>query len=390
VYIDALPLDGIDNKNTPFIKQFIDNGTTYVLENIMGYSFGIQSTLLSGKLPSETEQWMPYIYSSNINVPVKSKVLAYVTKTFGTDMNLPFQLRRVCNMLTSNFVFRKGAKIGSIPWFVIDKFYIRPYYYMHELPAYNELKESLYSQRIKTLYFGPRLHKDPINNLIKFIDFKINNNKHDNVFIILYLDALDGAGHKFGVGSNAWIEALRKIDHNLGSLYKFLNSKANDHHLALFSDHQMCNAKYTINIPYYLRKSGLEMVEDVVIFIDATITLIWVEKESKRNHVLTTLEKIGADKIIVFDKESSAKLLEKYGVLFKDRIYGDIIVQVRPNYVFFPNFYSDIHALTGVHGFLPNEKYQQSFLTLGADFDFKKIPRLSHVKDIRKFIENWF
>jgi hypothetical protein len=54
VYVDALPYEKINSESAPFVHRFISEGRTYKLQNIMGYSFGIQSTMLSGRLPSET------------------------------------------------------------------------------------------------------------------------------------------------------------------------------------------------------------------------------------------------------------------------------------------------------------------------------------------------
>ena len=93
VYVDALPLNSITQNVTPFLHQLKTEGETYPLENIMGYSFGIQSTLLSGKLPSETEHWMPYLRSPNQRSLFK--VMSSIGRSLNLKRNLPFPLNLV-------------------------------------------------------------------------------------------------------------------------------------------------------------------------------------------------------------------------------------------------------------------------------------------------------
>lgn len=387
-YVDALALDWIDNQNTPFLRKLVDNEKTCILENVMGYSFAIQSTLLSGRLPCETEHWMPYMFSPS-EVPYEPRMLAYGAKMLGGHLAMPLTLRRVHNAITSSFVIRKGAKIGALPWRLMDQFYVRPYYYMNELPAFEKMKTDFQDQtNALVLYFGPPIHRNPINELVNYLSLNRNVTNGQTLLIILYLDNLDGVGHGFGVGSSPWVSSLRKIDRDLNFLSSFLKTMGIDSNLAIFSDHQMCNAKYVINISHQLNLSGIVLPNDATVFIDATIALIWVNKESLRRRVLSSLDKIGPKRITVLDKQNSERLLERYGVLFKNRIYGDLIVQTMPNHIFFPNFYSDIKALTGVHGFLPSEICQQSFLIV-SDSYASRGPKLSHVKDIRKLLDFW-
>jgi len=382
-YIDALPFDRVDNKNTPFLNSLILNGKTHFLENIMGYSFGIQSTLLSGKLPSETGQWMPYVHSTNSGLT--SKTLASTARTFNrfnVNWTLPFFLKRLHAAFTGNFVIHKGAKIASIPFSVIDKFCIKPYYYMHELPEYLDFKQSFNRKGFQCHYFGPILHQNPIASLISSIRNREVSSGSDS-FSFLYLDGLDGIGHNFGIDSNLWIETLRQTDRNLQSLSNFFKSQEIEFKLAIFSDHEMCNAKEIINLPLFLKQMGISIPKDVILFVDATIALIWFNNDKAKNIVRKVLEKIGSEKLVVIQKDE--KLLEKSGVLFKDGEYGDLIIQSKPGFIFFPNYYSDLYPLIGVHGFLPSEKYQRAFLTLPQDCSCCDSPL--HIKDIRRTIE---
>ena len=113
VYVDALPLKSINADATPFLHLLKNESDTYTLENIMGYSFGIQSTLLSGKLPSETEHWMPYIRSPNKRSLIR--VMSSIGRRVNFKENLPFPLKVARWGLMYKLVLETGAKTCSIP-----------------------------------------------------------------------------------------------------------------------------------------------------------------------------------------------------------------------------------------------------------------------------------
>jgi hypothetical protein len=67
--------------------------------------------------------------------------------------------------------------------------------------------------------------------------------KQDNSFAYVYLNDLDVAGHRFGVGSEQWIAALSKVDDVAGRLIESLPSGSR---LWLTGDHGMLNAQERI------------------------------------------------------------------------------------------------------------------------------------------------
>ena len=76
-YIDALDSGMLSAKFTPFLFNLANKGYYQKLENIAGFSFAIQSCMLSGKYPDENLHWMPYFYSPE-NSPILFKALSNV------------------------------------------------------------------------------------------------------------------------------------------------------------------------------------------------------------------------------------------------------------------------------------------------------------------------
>ncbi len=62
-YIDALNSSFIAPSIMPFLSNLATKHRYTQLENVIGYSFAIQSCMLSGKYPEETNHWLPYFYS---------------------------------------------------------------------------------------------------------------------------------------------------------------------------------------------------------------------------------------------------------------------------------------------------------------------------------------
>ena len=389
VYVDALPYEKINAGSAPFIYRFISEGKTYRLRNIMGYSFGIQSTLLSGRLPSETKHFMPYVYAPNSS-PFIFKFLARLSRRLNADVNVPHLLKMIRYGLMSKLIIRKGVKVNFLPWNIIDRFYIYPYYYMNELPFLADLRKDFQSKYGMTVpYFGPPLSKEPIDDAINYVKAMVATENAGNSLLMVYVDALDGIGHAYGVGTEVWKKTLVNIDNELRMLRRFLNANLKNWSLTLFSDHGMCNVDRTIDILSVIKSSGLTR-KQITIFVDATLSFIWLEDKSAKYKILRALEGLSNDKIVVFRRDKDKEVLREYGVLADDNRFGDIIIQTMPGFMFFPNFYSYLKPFKGVHGFLPESRYQQSFMTLvvnhssiGKDQQIK----IDHIKGIRKVLE---
>jgi len=389
VYVDALPYEKINSESTPFLHWFVNEGRTYKLQNIMGYSFGIQSTMLSGRLPSETKHFMPYVYAPNAS-PFLFKFIARLARKLGVDVNFPRSLKIVRYGLMSKFILKRGVKINFIPWNIIDKFFIYPYYYIHELPFFSDLKSNLQSKYgVNLLYFGPPISSKPITDAINYVKAIIQTKDANNSLLIVYLDTLDRVGHAYGVDARAWKRTIINVDNELEMLHRFLSTNLNKWSLALFSDHGMCNVDETIDILGTMKSYGLTP-KQFTIFVDATISLIWLEEQPAKYKVFKALEGLGSDKVTFFRNDEDKETLSRYGVFTEDNCFGDIIVQAMPGFMFFPNFYSYLKPFKGVHGFLPESKYQQSFMTLLLNhYSIGKNPQIeiNHIKEIRKVLE---
>ncbi|MEM2506670.1 MAG: alkaline phosphatase family protein [Nitrososphaeria archaeon] len=389
VYVDALPYIQVSDKLMPFLSELFKKSKTYMLQNIMGYSFGIQSTILSGKLPSETMHWMPYVY--RLSNDAFKRCISSLARKIDIDITLPHPLKIARYGFNSRFIMRKGAKIGSMPLKFIDRFHVYPYYYINELPYFKSLKEDLNNKfGTEVRYFGPPQNKEPVGQAIQYVK-GLNGVINNNVLLFVYLDMLDGIGHSKGVNSKEWNLALTYVDRNIEIMYTYVKKKFNNFAFMIFSDHGMCNVKDTFDVMRCLRMTGLDR-DQATFFVDATLTMIWLNEyeDSMEVKLKETIKRLFGYKVVVLGRKTDKNLLQKCGIYREDRAYGDIIIQTCPGFMFFPNFYSDIKPFIGVHGFLPHEEHQQSFLVFAPCGNELDHPTIYNLTDIRFLLEQVF
>lgn len=395
MYIDALPLEYINPNYTPYLYKFITAGSFYILENIPGYSFGIQSAILSGKLPQDTLHWMPYIFKTerkvfhslhSMYIPLLRRApLHYLEALRQTDLQpLKYTYQfMLCNPLLKHS--NEGVKLCGTPLSLLDDILIYPYYYMNENPFFLMLKKELEHYNISVVYMGHSL-----SNAVEILrltkkETDLVSKESARLILFIYIDNLDGVGHSRGIETPDWLNVLRAVDVFLYLLYKRLNSISYHTNLIVFSDHGMCNADEYIDIEnLFLRYFPRNSIQYI---IDATLAFIRVNRDDSntKDLMVKVLERKLHKKVMVLDTELHYEELKQNGVHFANREYGDIIIQAKPCKEFFPNFYSITNKLIGLHGFWPNEPVQQAFIvSLIREKDPCKNP--SHIKDIKHYI----
>jgi hypothetical protein len=375
-YIDALNSCFLKPDVMPFLANFASKHHYQVLENVFGYSFAIQSCMLSGKYPDENNHWLPYFYASQ-----KSPMLFKTLNKIGTV--IPFDRVPALRYLTvgraRSFILEEGVRVNNVPFSIIDKLAIYPYYYMCELPFFNKLKKLLKDKcQTPLTYIGPpNVKKDFCKLLLKHVQ-QAHNQKE---LVIVYDDALDGLGHRFGPYSTECIVYAKSLDRALLQTYQTLKKSYGKYLTFLvFSDHGQCNQVYSINILAELSRFGLRLGEDYLCFVDATLVLFWPQNETKKQRIIKALQTIKHGTLI----DGSRRKL--YHMNFNDNRFGEMIFALRPGGTFFPNFFSPLSAMKGLHGYLPEENVQKAFLISNKRPSF----HLMHVKDIQKMLTNIF
>ncbi|MEM1832195.1 MAG: alkaline phosphatase family protein [Desulfurococcaceae archaeon] len=391
IYIDALDFNKLNLllDKTSFFRA-VD--TVLSLNNIPGYSFGIQSTLLTSKLPQEHKHWMPYIYLGN-KMKEKEKDMERIKKSLVPIKRLlPLKLRfnnKVIELVftqSNNIVHRiitgRKALLSSIPLEWFDKIYVYPYYYMNELPFFKMLEKEISKKGCQVYYLGHNL-----NNCIEKLTntlLESYRKSHEKVLLFLYVDDLDRVGHRYGAFTSHYLDTMLYIDVFLRKISETCESVSKDFVLLVFSDHGMCDTAGKVDLVRILKRI-IEHVEFAV--IDATLAFVWLREGSHVDDVVSYLELQLGDQAIVFTPLYNKRELERYGVYFNNREYGDVIIQLKPCRIFYPNFYSSLWWLKALHGFWPTEDVQKSFLVVRSSTSHSDIfCNLKSVADVRNIL----
>jgi hypothetical protein len=360
----------------PFLSDLAKEHCYHLLENVIGYSFAIQSSMLSGMYPEDNDHWMPYFYSPESS-PTAFKTFGKVGSILMFD-KLPM-IRYLAMWQTRRFVLKKGVQPNNIPSSMIGKMSVYPYYYMCELPFFHELRELL-SKKYQTAltYIGPPQTKTHI--YIPFLDY-IKSSKHEKELVIAYDDKLDMCGHEFGPYSTNCLRYAKFLDSALHMSYQKLKKRfGNSLTFVVFSDHGQCDQTNTLNLLPELAKAGLNIGEEYLCFLDSTLALFWPKNQATKEKIVKRLGEIKMGKVI------DEPLQKQYHIEFKNRKYGDIVFALRPGATFFPNSYSPQNALKGLHGYLPEDNVQKALLIADKPFTHN----FGHVKDFKDFSLNAF
>lgn len=368
-YVDALNSSFLKPSIMPFLSDLASKHYYKELRNVMGYSFAIQSCMLSGKYPEETNHWMPYFYSPEES-PLLFKTLNRIGTIFPLD-RLPF-LRYLMVRGSRKFLLKEGVQVNNIPLCEIDKMAIYPYYYMCELPFFSELQDLLQkTSHTRLTYLGPpKIKAQLYAHLLEYI----RTSEHENEVTIAYDDTLDRLGHRFGPYSPQCSYYAKSLDHILSTIYEKLTRIFGKRLVFfVFSDHGMCECSYQFNLLSELDEKRLKLGDDYLCFVDATLALFWPKNKVVKQKILDLLGEIKMGKVI------DARAQKKYHIKFNDKRYGEITFALNPGGTFVPNFFSPFGAMKGLHGYLPEEDVQKGFLISNE----KLSDRCKHVKDLR-------
>jgi predicted AlkP superfamily pyrophosphatase or phosphodiesterase len=395
--VDALPLKYVNPNYTPYLFNLLREvgGRVYVLQNIPGYSFGIQSTLLSGLLPQESYHWMPYMFKSVEEethfINYMKNVCEYnplicndiIKRALHVFRNTKFNnVKLLYEALLHVMVFwnTRGVKLRGIPPEHFEKIFIFPYFYMNENPFFVMLKRGIERKSdIKVYYIGHSLSK----NIEKLPILLSTIKETSRLFIFAYIDDLDGIGHKIGVASREWLNTLKQIDFFIYRMYRDLSAISKHVKILIFSDHGMCNADEYIDLENFLINKLSNRAIDYI--IDATLAFIRVHTSSLKDSVFNLLKRKLKDKALILDIEEDKEVLKRHGIYFANGEYGDIIVQTKRCKGFFPSSYSITRKLVGLHGFWPTESTHQAFI-FSLFMERRSCRDLHHVKDLRDYI----
>jgi len=145
--------------------------------------------------------------------------------------------------------------------------------------------------------------------------------------------------------------------------------------IVIFSDHSQVEYVSHIDILAIFDRYGIKIPDDIIPFVDATLAIIYVQKENIMEKLISVFSKIPTVRIITRENAHA------FALDFPNRMYGDLFVILKPGYTFIPNFYSRT-PMQGLHGYLPKDSVQKGYIIGNSNL----VQDLDHVRDIKKLL----
>jgi hypothetical protein len=142
----------------------------------------------------------------------------------------------------------------------------------------------------------------------------------------------------------------------------------------VFGDHGMADATGVVDLLTPLARLPLKMKRDFLYFVDSTMARFWFFRDGVREQVADLLARIRGGQVLEDDE------LERLGVLYPDRRYGELIYLADPGVLFVPSFMGK-KPIAAMHGYHPDhEDGDTLFLT---NFDHRP---LTKTRDLGPFL----
>lgn len=169
-------------------------------------------------------------------------------------------------------------------------------------------------------------------------------------FFFLYLCELDGFLHAHRTEPGAVAARLAWYADRLREVFERARGLDGAARFTVCSDHGMAPVRGTWDLAGHVRASGLRMPADYLAVYDSTMARYWLFTERARREIPARLHGLPCGRIVPDDE------LERLGVRFADRRYGELIFLMDPGWLVADgDFNGPGWRPAGMHGYHPDD-----------------------------------
>jgi len=346
VLIDALGWEIIKD------RSFLTNELPFrrPLKTVLGYSCGAIPTILTGLMPAQTGRWNLFYYD-----PQGSPFRWLHWFSFLPD-------RLLDNRYSRKVIKELGRRVmGMGPLFECG---VSP----RLLPRFNYVeKENIYaaggisgSVSIFDLLTDRRIpHR--IYSYHCLTDAQILDHARADIksggarFFFVYLSEIDYFLHKRRDDDEAVTQRLAWYDQQLHELFAVAIERDPQATFTVISDHGMTRVRSHYDLVGRIDALGFKMPKQYMAVYDSTMARYWFRDDGARRGILSELERTSCGKILD-DGE-----LDRLGILFPDRRYGETIFLLDPGWLIAEsNFNGGGWNPVGMHGYHPSDSHSDA------------------------------
>lgn len=369
VLIDALGWKILED------QQFLNDVLRFrqPLETVLGFSSGAIPSLLTGCSPSRHGHWNLFYYDPEKSPFAWMRGLRHLPEAL-VNHRVSQKLikeagKRLFHMGPQFECYVKPTLMPSFNW-VERRCIYEPGGISGAPSIFDKLTESGIQYRAYSYH-----HWNDQEILARAQDDLENG---DAEFFFVYLCELDAELHAFWAHPERLHSMLAGYESKLRKLCETALQLDPEASIAIFSDHGMAPVTDRHDLLKEVDALGWKMPDDYLAVYDSTMARFWFFNEEARNSVNACLDAQQYGRVLG-DAE-----LQRLGVYFPDRRYGETIFLLNSGCMFFrSDFHSGNWLPTGMHGYHPSDPYSDAVFLSNRP----QAARLNTIRDIYEYME---
>lgn len=368
ILLDAFRWDYVTEFDTPTLWAMAQEGI-YAKKLRTSFGFCERSEIFTGTYPDVNGNFTAITYDANNSYFAKFGARLSLLSVFD---RFKFT-RKVVRTALSKYFRKRGIKqpIYEIPLKLLPMFSLTEDLLIHIQPNAFQV-ESVFDimlQENKRFYYNSFTALGMGSGTDEDRSQRVYNHIADEYDLyLIYIGALDFAGHYYGTSSDERYTATRKVD----EIIKQVRSKFLEYYdvvnFIVFGDHGMMDVVAQINvwdeIDTTAKKHGLKNGKDFLVFLDSTMLRFWFLQKTARQPFSLMFETNHFSKYGQLISEAFGK---KYCIPAPSPRYGELIWWANPGVLIYPDYFHHFKPVKGMHGYAPDIDEMKGFAIVSSN-----------------------
>lgn len=313
------------------------------LDTILGYSSACDPSIISGRLPCDHRMWSSFYYDPD---------------------GSPFKWTRALSILPDS-IFRRGRVRHYLSKAIKKIHGFTGYFQLYGVPFkhlplfnYAEKKriwlpgglirgESIFDELARR-GIPHYVHDSSVSDETKLERLRADVASQRIDFAYCSFGRLDALMHAVGTKDDKVTELIHWYDRSLRALMALAKEHYEEVAWYVFTDHGMHDVHAGYDLISDIEATGLIWNRDYVAFYDSTMARFWFLNDKARAVITEALSNHPQGRTLSDDE------LCNEGVLFEDRMYGELIFLMNSGVQIVPGFMG-VKQIKGMHGYHPQD-----------------------------------
>ncbi|MDC7244400.1 MAG: alkaline phosphatase family protein [Sphaerochaetaceae bacterium] len=359
IFIDALGWEILQS------HSFLDDELIHKqdLRTIFGYSATCDPTILTGALPRDHGHFSFYAYDPE-HSPFKGSPFIQMMRLVPKALSSRNRVRNIAGRIIRRRLDYTGYfNIYNMPFKLLHMFDYTEKKDLYQKGGINSGIPTItdYARDNNVDFFLADWKAGEEENLGNLKD-ALGDENRNITFAYLYMASMDAILHQYGKDhpevdkKMAWYETQ----------IRQLLSKAQEHYkevrLFIFSDHGMTDVHTDFNLMKLIEQTPLKFGTDYAAVYDSTMARFWFLSDDSEKIIRQVLENVNEGQIL------SDSTLEKWGVDFPDKRFGDLFFLMNPGVLIVPSHMGE-RTIAGMHGYSPDDKDSTAAFASNVELD---------------------